>query len=1136
MGLELFIGRSGSGKSQHILEDIKKVQQNYPRQMIYYLSPEQTTFSVEYRLSADKDLGGLGMIEVLSFERLAQKLLEKYGAKKTLILDELGKIMLLRRIIEQNSTSLQFAQGALKHFGYLKAISETLAELNRAQIDASAMIESLKAEKSGGLLASKAQEIALIQDIYWQNLLAKDWLDESGIIGELTNLLAEKNILHDSAIYIDGFEYFTIQQLKLIEQFLRQAPKVVIALCLDLKSNGALFTKQRQNYEYLQEMALKNQCRFEVTATENNNPAKKAALNFLEKNYEKGKIEPLADSGEAVKVIECQNPKHEVETAAIIVRSLVRSYGLRYNEIAVMANDLTNYQNYFAKIFPLYQIPYFLDENIRLFSHPLLELINSIMEIHLSNWSYKSVFSYLRSDLLCLEKEEIDTLENYCLSCGIKGAASWLKNTPWTWQGKSNKWESKKPWNEDELFHIDDLRRRISRPLAELLQKLKGKITTKEALSQIIAYLEFLQVPAQLAKWQDEALNAGDYNLAQIHGQIWDEVMASFAQLLEINGEEETEIKDIALLLQAAFSNISLGKVPLGLDQVFIGSPKRSRLKNLKAVILLGVNEGVLPAKVTAQGVFTLPELNVLRRFGWADALEKIYGEEFSIYKTLTAAQDKLYLTYALADSEGKSQRSSALISKVRKFFFFFILVSEESFWQENLLNRHISASTALKALQNKDEQLLEPETAEVILQWFAENEPQQLEIIKQMQKDEPQTLLKMDNALAKGLRLSVSAVEKYRSCPYAYFLNYILRLHERDIYTLDKMNIGQFYHKAMEELTNKLMALGKDWSTIDEEHLEKLIKETMEELLPQLENEILLSSGRLGFIKDKLYATLTKSAYDLAQNSRQGAFRAIKTELAFGMEGEEFTLTLEDGSKIYLRGRIDLLEAAQGREKKYLRIVDFKSGNNDLPLDEVYYGLKIQLITYLNIALKKMPGYERAGVLYRYIKNPFLKEKRRISSAEAKKKYLKEIRPKGLLVGELEPICLADKEFKEKMESDILPVKLKKEGKECFKDYGFNPPKEMTDNLFDQHSAVATKEQFEALEKHTEKIIKKVGAAILQGDFSVKPYRYKSKDGCQYCNYSSICRFHARENSTYNTLNTLSRKEIWTKLEEEKA
>ena len=1133
MGLELIIGRSGAGKSHYILEDIKKVHQNYPRQMIYHLSPEQTTFSVEYSLSSQRELKGLGMIEVVSFERLAKKMLEKYGEKKPLILDELGKIMLLRRIIEQNSAELNYAQGALKHFGYLKAISETLDELNRTGTNAFEIAESLKAEKSG-LLESKAQEIALIQDAYVQSLLSKDWLDESGIISEFTALLERKSILTDIVIYIDGFEYFTMQQLKLIEQFLLQAAKVVITICLDNKSSASLFAKQRRNYEYLQDLAQKNHCHCEIINLQNENPQKTPALTYLEKNYDAGKIEPLVNHNNAIQIIECQNAKREVETAAIIVRSLVRAQGLRYNEIAVMVADLTNYQNYLAKIFPLYKIPYFLDENTRLFTHPLLELINSIMEIALTNWSYKSVFGYLRSDLLCLEKEEIDTLENYCLSCGIKGAAAWLSSAPWTWQGKSNKWENKNPWSEEELFHLDDLRRRIALPLAELLKNLRGKVTTKEVLSRIMAYLELLQVPVQLAKWQDEALEQGDYTLAQIHGQIWETLVAVFAQLIEINGEEETELKEISALLEAAFSNISLGKVPLGLDQVFIGSPKRSRLNNVKAVILLGVNEGILPAKVAAQGVFTLPELSILRRFGWADALEKIYDEEFSIYKTLTAPKDKLYLTYALADFEGKSQRSSAIIGKLSKIFGSDIVINEESFWQDNLFDRYISASTALKALQNKDEQLLPQNAAQTIISWYEKNEPRQLEIIKQMQNEPPQELLAMKNALADGLKLSVSAIEKYRSCPYAYFLNYVLHLKERDIYTLDKMNIGQFYHKAMEDLTNKMLEQNMDWSTIEQEQLELLIQTVVAELLPQLESEILLSSGRYRYIKDKLYATLTKSAHDLAANSRQGAFRTLKTEISFGMGEEEFTLTLEDNTKIYLRGRIDLLESAQGREKKYLRIIDFKSGNNDLPLDEVYYGLKLQLITYLNVALKKLPGYEGAGVLYRYIKNPFISEKKRLTAEEAKKKYLKEIRPKGLLLGELEPICLADNNFSSKMESDILPVKLKKEGKECFKEHGFNPPKEKQDNLFDQYSAVATKEQFEALEKHTTEIIKKTGEAILKGDFAKKPYRYRSKDGCKYCNYSSICRFRAQETLNYNTLTKLTRKEIWTKLEEE--
>ena len=170
--------------------------------------------------------------------------------------------------------------------------------------------------------------------------------------------------------------------------------------------------------------------------------------------------------------------------------------------------------------------------------------------------------------------------------------------------------------------------------------------------------------------------------------------------------------------------------------------------------------------------------------------------------------------------------------------------------------------------------------------------------------------------------------------------------------------------------------------------------------MLPQLKNEILLSQGRYRFIKDKLSETITMTAHNLAIQSRKGSFRTLKSEYAFGYGNNDFTVELTDGTKIRLHGRIDLIEQAQGNKDNYLRIIDFKSGANDLPLAEVYYGLKIQLLVYLKAALKTMPGYKSAGVLYQYIKNPFINGKNKLSRAEAEKLYLKEIKPKGLLLG----------------------------------------------------------------------------------------------------------------------------------------
>ncbi len=327
----------------------------------------------------------------------------------------------------------------------------------------------------------------------------------------------------------------------------------------------------------------------------------------------------------------------------------------------------------------------------------------------------------------------------------------------------------------------------------------------------------------------------------------------------------------------------------------------------------------------------------------------------------------------------------------------------------------------------------------------------------------------------------------------------------------------------------------GVDWHSVTDEHLDELIKIIVESLLPQLKNEILLSQGRYKFIKDKLYETISKSAHNLALQSRMGAFSTLKSEYAFGYGNDDFTITLKDNTTIRLQGRIDLIEQAKGRNCDYLRIIDFKSGANDLPLDEVYYGLKIQLLVYLKAAMQKMPNYKEAGVLYRYIKNPFIKSNSRLSPNEAKSMYLQEIKPKGLLLGEFEPLYLADNNLLDNQYSEILPFKLKKEGKEYLKNYGLEPPDDKNINdIFAANSAIASHEQLQDLQKHIDKLILATGEKIIAGQFAPHPYRYKSKKGCDYCHYGSICRFNTLAEPPYNKLAKITSADIWQNIKEE--
>ena len=223
--------------------------------------------------------------------------------------------------------------------------------------------------------------------------------------------------------------------------------------------------------------------------------------------------------------------------------------------------------------------------------------------------------------------------------------------------------------------------------------------------------------------------------------------------------------------------------------------------------------------------------------------------------------------------------------------------------------------------------------------------------------------------------------------------------------------------------------------------------------------------------------------------------------------------MALDEGRQIEIRGTIDRVDIFyKGPNEQYVKILDYKSGQKNFNLVEVYYGLQLQLLLYLDAYLEKHPEYQAGGVFYFHITNPYVSYKVGMSEEEIEASGLKQFKLSGLALENREVIDALDKSGT----GSTIPVSINKDGS------------------IKKGASVATKEQFEALERHILEMIKDLGKEILNGKVSVKPYQLNGKNPCEYCIYHTVCQFNEEmTDNCYEKLDKLSQDEVWNALSE---
>lgn len=1149
MILQFILGRAGTGKTYYCLkeitEELKKSPQGAP---LILLVPEQATLLTEKSLLSFSDIKGIMRADVLSFQRMTQRVLNEVGGGAKVHIGDLGKRMLIRRLLQKHKDELKFFRWVVERPGFIENLDCTFTELRNYMITTDKLQEAfskLKLLGKNDMLADKIHDLILVYTHY-QNLLSDKYIESSNYLDLLAQKITEWSYLNGAEVWVDGFTGFTPQEYVVIREIMKKVEKFNMTLCLNTSElmnevdESYLFYRTHQTMKNIIEIgssigaSIRN-----PIIIDSDTPyrfKKNPVFAHLEKEFFNYPPSVYDNHQESIRIYEASNRRAEIEGAAREIIRLCRDEGYRFKDIYVMLRDLEPYKQLISIIFAYNDIPCFIDQKRLVMHHPLVELIRSALEVVIQNWSYDPVFRFLKTDLADIERENVDLLENYVLAHGIKGS-KWIDGKPWTYHRKYTLGEEDLAlWENDvELKRINHARMEAVKYIGDFHIAIKNKKTVKGYTEALFELLLSLNIPQKLDRWEIEAQDRGELDLVLEHAQIWDCIVDMMDEIVEGLGDEKLTIEEYSEVVESGLKNIKIGLLPLGMDQVVIGDLDRSRNPDVKVVFILGANDGVIPLRHSDEGTFTDSEridLAKLKVELAPDTRSRLFDEQYYIYVALTRASDILYISYPLADEEGRALTPSYIIRQLRRIF----KTLEEENWDiepdggDSDLDFISNLSGGLMYLPQRIRAAIEGNKINPIwwdvYTWFVSKEG-----IANKQILNGLFLKNQENNISKPLSkglfrspiiASVSQLERYQKCPFSHYISHGLRLKERTIYKLGAPDLGQFFHASMDMITRKLTDNSVELADLNNEECIQITSEVVDSLAPQLQNEILMSTSRYRYLSGKLKKTVERAVFILREHAKRGSFRPIGFELTFGDDGTLPPLVIELSNgvdNIKLRGRIDRVDKAALNNKIYLRVVDYKSGVDKFDLEDIYYGLNMQLLVYLEVVLKYAnlllgedgtPG----GIFHFKIDNPIITGLGPIETEKIEREIMKKLRMKGLVTADPDLVRLMDNQVLSGY-SDLIPVALKK------------------DDTFYKNSSIATEEQFCTLRRHLNRTIKKIGDGIISGNIKIQPYMKGRNTPCNYCKYGSICKFDKLlEENTYRVIKTLSNDVVWNLLE----
>ena len=1114
MSLRFYFGPSGSGKSHRIYEEIMQRAAQEPGRNFLIIVPDQFTMQTQKDLVMRSDRGGILNIDVLSFGRLSHRILEEVGTKEMPVLDDTGKSLVLQKIAADLKEQLP-AMGSLLHKqGYIHEVKSAISEFMQYGISTQDMDKLIASAEKRGALAMKLRDLKTLYRGF-QDYIRDHFITTEETLDVLRRSLVKSKILQGSVVVFDGFTGFTPIQNRLIQELMRVCAETIVTVTIgaeedpyQMDGEQKLFHLSKKTVSDLVKLAAEA----EVTRGEDvfvkggpNRFTEAPALCYLEQNLFRYQYEPYTEKQREICMFEALSPREEVHQAALYIRKLIREEGLTYRDIAVVIGDLEGYASYVETEFGQLEIPCFLDRTRGIVLNPMIEYIKSALQLYIRDFSYDTVFHFLRSGMADISREEIDELENYVIRTGARGYRTYSRLfTRRTEEMQQGSGQEDTERAEETLERLNRIRQQFADTVEILHMAPRAK--AGEYVDHLYDFLEQNQVQQKLLNYQQQFEQEGDLAKAREYAQIYRLVMDLLDQIYELLGEEEISLQEFADILDAGFGEITVGTIPQNVDRIVVGDMERTRLKQVKVLFFLGVNDGNIPKNASKGGIISDMDREFLIESGTEMApspRQQMYIQRLYLYLNMTKPSERLYLSYAKVNSDGKGIRPSYLIDTVRKLFpQLAVKYPQNRSRLEQIEGRQEGARYLAEELREyADGTLREEERQDFYLMYRAyEADPEGRDRLTaaafRRYKESGLSRIVARALYGRQLENSVSRLETYAACACRHFLQYGLSLQEREEFGFEVSDMGNVYHAVLENFAGKLAESNLTWWDFTEDFATQAIKEAVEGYAATYGETVLYSSARNEYAITRMSRILTRTVLTLQQHLKQGSFQPDDYELSFRFaeDLDSIHVDLSEEEKMHLQGRIDRIDVSEDAEHVYVKVIDYKSGNKKFDLAALYYGLQLQLVVYMNAAMelesRKYPDKEivPAALLYYHIDDPTIETPVELTQEQINEEILTKLRMNGVVNSDPAVVERLDRFLQDK--SKVIPVEKKKDGS------------------FSARSGILSREELQVVSAYVDTKIRQIGREILDGKIAANPYEKGNEEACTYCAYKKVCGF----------------------------
>jgi ATP-dependent nuclease subunit B len=1113
MSLRFCFGPSGSGKSHRIYEEIMQRAAEEPGRNFLIIVPDQFTMQTQKDLVMRSDRDGILNIDVLSFGRLSHRILEEVGTKEMPVLDDTGKSLVLQKVAADLKEQLP-AMGSLLHKqGYIHEVKSAISEFMQYGISTQDMDKLITSAQKRGALAMKLKDLKTLYRGF-QDYIRDHFITTEETLDVLRRSLSKSKILKGSVVVFDGFTGFTPIQNRLIQELMRVCAETIVTVTIGVgedpyKMDGEqkLFHLSKKTVADLEKLAAEA----EVERGEDlfvkggpNRFAKAPALHYLEQNLFRYQYEPYAGEQQEIHMFEALSPREEVHQTALYIRHLIREQGMTYRDIAVVIGDLEGYASYVETEFGQLEIPCFLDRTRGIVLNPMIEYIKSALQLYIKDFSYDTVFHFLRSGMADISREEIDELENYVIRTGARGYRTYSRLFTRRTEELQGNAEGSEQAEEKTMERLNRIRQQFM-DAVEILH-MGSQEKAGDYVSHLYDFLEQNQVQQKLLNYQQQFEKEGDLSRAREYAQIYRLVMDLLDQVYELLGEEEISRQEFADILEAGFGEITVGTIPQNVDRIVVGDMERTRLKQVKVLFFLGVNDGNIPKNASKGGIISDMDREFLIESGTEMApspRQQMYIQRLYLYLNMTKPSEQLYLSYAKVNSEGKGIRPSYLIDTVRKLFpAMSVEYPQNRSRLEQIEGRQEGARYLAEELREYVEGTLpEEERQDFYLMYRAyEADAAGRDLLTRaaFRRYRESGLSRIVARALYGQQLenSVSRLETYAACACRHFLQYGLSLQEREEFGFEASDMGTVYHAVLENFAGKLAESNLTWWDFTEDFAAKAVKESVKAYAATYGETVLYSSARNEYAITRMSRILTRTVLTLQKHLKQGSFQPDDYELSFRFaeDLDSIHVDLSEDEKMHLQGRIDRIDVSEDAEHVYVKVIDYKSGNRKFDLAALYYGLQLQLVVYMNAAMemesRKHPDKEivPAALLYYHIDDPTIETPVELTDEQINEQILAKLRMNGVVNSDPGVVERLDRYMQDK--SVVIPVEKKKDGS------------------FSARSGVLSREEMQLISSYVDAKIRSIGREILDGKIAANPYEKGNEEACTYCAYKKVCGF----------------------------